>query len=599
MQKCLHDQIDKKVQVYVDDIVIKTEESKTLIDDLRETFGNLRRFRMKLNPAKCTFGVLAGKLLGFLVSSRGIEVNPGKIRAIEKMKPPIDLREVHKFTGCLASLSRFISRLGEKALPLYQLMKKSDKFVWTTQAEAAFKELKQMLSTSPVLASPMPRELMLLYIAATNRVVSAVVVVKREEGSKTVQRPVYYLSEVLSTSKQNYPHYQKMTYGVYMAAKKLKHYFQEHPIRVVAEAPISEIISNKDASGRIAKWAIELSPYTPQYDKRDTIKSQVLAHFFIDWAEIQYEPPLPDANYWRMHFDGSKTIHGLGVGIVLSSPKNDQLRYVLQIHFVVSNNVAEYEALVHDLKVSKDIGIRRIMCFGDSDLVVQQCSGIWDAHDANMASYCFLVQQLSGYFEGCEFRHVLRAQNDAADALSKLGSSRDSIPPGISLEHLRKPSIKPSPESSSIYVPPSPEEAVPMELDARARSDNPGTVSSVPGTGPTYAVSAVFRSKAKDKGKMYHQVVPVYPGTAPAYPGTDSSVPGTSQPMEIDYVSVEMMEIDQEVFTVREVPLWARPIMNFLVDGQVPADETEARRICRGNLETVAMGRLIGGARRW
>jgi hypothetical protein len=96
-----------------------------------------------------------------------------------------------------------------------------------------------------------------------------------------------------------------MTYGVYMAAKKLKHYFQEHPIRVVAEAPISEIISNKDASGRIAKWAIELSPYTPQYDKRDTIKSQVLANFFIDWAEIQYEPPLPDANYRRMHFDGS------------------------------------------------------------------------------------------------------------------------------------------------------------------------------------------------------------------------------------------------------------------------------------------------------
>jgi hypothetical protein len=142
-------------------------------------------------------------------------------------------------------------------------MKKSDTFVWTTQADAAFKELKQMLSTAPVLASPMPREPMLLYIAATNRVVSAVVVVEREEGGKIVQRPVYYLSEVLSTSKQNYPHYQKMTYGVYMAVKKLKHYFQEHPIRVVAEAPISEIIGNKDASGRIAKWAIELSPYTP------------------------------------------------------------------------------------------------------------------------------------------------------------------------------------------------------------------------------------------------------------------------------------------------------------------------------------------------
>ena len=101
-----------------------------------------------------------------------------------------------------------------------------------------------------------------------------------------VQRPVYYLSEVVSSSKQNYPYYQKMTYGVYMAAKKLKHYFQEHPITVVSAAPISEIIGNKDASGRVAKWAIELAAYTPQYARRDTIKSQALANFLVDWAEM-------------------------------------------------------------------------------------------------------------------------------------------------------------------------------------------------------------------------------------------------------------------------------------------------------------------------
>jgi hypothetical protein len=198
-----------------------------------------------------------------------------------------------------------------------------------------------------------------------------------------------------------------------------------------------------------------------------------------------------------------------------------------------------------------------------------------------MGSYHFLVQQLSGYFEDCEFRHIPRAQNEAADTLSKLGSSRDSIPPGISLEHLRKPSIKPLPESLSIYVPPSPEDAVLMEIDVGARLDNPGTALSIPGTGPTYAVSAVFWSRSKGKGKMYQEVVPGYPGTAPAYPGTDPAVPGTSQPMEIDYVSIEMMEIDQAVFTVREVPSWARPIMDFLVNGQVPPDENEAHRVTR------------------
>src|SRR4051794_1023705 len=130
-----------------------------------------------------------------------------------------------------------------------------------------------------------------------------------------------------------------------------------------------------------------------------------------------------------MHFDGSKTNVGLGAGVVLTSPKGDQLKYVLQIHFRASNNVAEYEALVHGLKVAKDIGIRRIECFGDSDLVIQKCSGIWDALDENMALYRFHVQQIKGYFKGCKYQHVPRLQNGAADRLSKLGSSRESIPP--------------------------------------------------------------------------------------------------------------------------------------------------------------------------
>ena len=92
-----------------------------------------------------------------------------------------------------------------------------------------------------------------------------------------------------------------------------------------------------------------------------------------------------------MHFDGSKVKEGLGAGVVLTSPKREKLKYVLQIHFAASNNVAEYEALIHGLNVAKEIG-RRISCFGDSDLVVQQASGTWDALHANMASYRFHVQ---------------------------------------------------------------------------------------------------------------------------------------------------------------------------------------------------------------
>jgi hypothetical protein len=181
---------------------------------------------------------------------------------------------------------------------------------------------------------------------------------------------VYYLSEVLSMSKQNYPHYQKLVYGVYMASKKLKHYFQEHAVKVVSMAPLSEIIGNRDATGRVAKWAIEVAAQTILYEPRITIKSQALADFIVDWTEAQYLPPIPDSTHWKMHFDGSKMHGGLGAGIVLTSPKGDWLEYVLQIHFTVSNNMAEYEVLIHGLRLAKEMGIRRILCFGDSDLVV-------------------------------------------------------------------------------------------------------------------------------------------------------------------------------------------------------------------------------------
>ena len=165
------------------------------------------------------------------------------------MEQPKNLKQVQKFTSCLAFLSRFLSRLGEKAIPLYQLMKKTEKFTWTPQANEAFQELKRILSTAPILAA-LIEEPMMLYIAATNRVISAVMVVERPEKDRAqpIQRPVYYISEVLSASKQNYPHYQKMCYGVYMAAKRLKPYFQDHPIMVVSSAPLADIMGSRDAT---------------------------------------------------------------------------------------------------------------------------------------------------------------------------------------------------------------------------------------------------------------------------------------------------------------------------------------------------------------
>ena len=134
MQKTFNPQIGRNLEAYVDDLVVKSINAGDHLSDLHETFNNLRRHNLKLNPEKCVFGVSAGKLLGFLVSARGIEANPAKISAIDQMRPPTTKREVQKLTGCMAALSRFIARLGEKGLPFFKLLRKHGSFEWTKEA---------------------------------------------------------------------------------------------------------------------------------------------------------------------------------------------------------------------------------------------------------------------------------------------------------------------------------------------------------------------------------------------------------------------------------------------------------------------------------
>jgi hypothetical protein len=185
MQNCLESQIGHNIQVYIDDVVITTRKEESLISDLTETFDNLNRYKLKLNPTKCSFGMSAGQLLGFLVSARGIEANPEKIKAILTMGKLAKLHDVQKLAGRVAALSRFVVRLGEKALPFYALMKKSDdKFEWTEEADTAFVQLKKVLSTPPVLVAPKSKEPLLLYIATTHQVVSTVLVVERSKEEK-------------------------------------------------------------------------------------------------------------------------------------------------------------------------------------------------------------------------------------------------------------------------------------------------------------------------------------------------------------------------------------------------------------------------------
>jgi hypothetical protein len=333
IQACFKRQLNKNVEAYVDDVIVKTRNSSTLIDDLEETFASLREYRWKLNLNKCIFGVPSGKLLGFIISHRGIEANPEKISAITSMKAPTCIKDVQKLTGCMAALNRFISKLGERGLPFFKLLKHQKKFVWTPEADQALAQLKEFISKPPVLTAPHKGEQLLLYLAATTHVVSTAIIVERQEDGHAypVQRLVYFVSEVQSESKARYQPVQKLLYAVLITLWKLRHYFQEHSISVITDYLLGDILRNQDANGRISKWAVELDTLNIDFKPRTAIKSQALVDFMAEWRENQLPTPTERPKHWVMYFDGSLNLEGAGAGVLLISPMGEQLKYVLQI----------------------------------------------------------------------------------------------------------------------------------------------------------------------------------------------------------------------------------------------------------------------------
>jgi ribonuclease HI len=468
--------------------------------------------------------------LDFLVSHRGIEANPDKVKAIEEMRPPRNLKEMQRLAGCMAALGRFIARSGEKALPFFKLMKRTRKFEWTPEADKAFAELKGYLTSPPIMVAPTTREPLLLYIAATPRTASAILITERDakvitkvnpleqgapreeeaasppvpqeeppaasspakppsksdapkppeeeppEGIVKVQKPMYFISTVLRDVRERYTMQQKLLYTLLIASRKLRHYFQGHPIKVVTDRPLETILRNPNVTGRVAEWAVELQPFKISFETTKVIKSKALAEFTTEWTDpFVDEPPegesmLPGEEapgLWIMHFDGTFNLPGAGAGAVLTSPSGDKLFYAVQLCFghghKVSNNIAEYEGLLAGLRVANALGIKRLIVKGDSQLVVNFSNKSYTPKDEHMAAYLEEHRKMEKCFQGLELKHIPRGENVEADEIAKRASHRLAQPAGIFEESLFKPSASPSTSESPppFALPPPPEQGAP------------------------------------------------------------------------------------------------------------------------------------------
>jgi hypothetical protein len=175
---------------------------------------------------------------------------------------------------------------------------------------------------------------------------------------------------MLSDSKTRYFHIKKLTYALLITFHKLSHYFQTHQIEVHTSSTLGEILHNREATGKIDKWVIELSMYDIVYKSTTVIKAQALSDFMVEWTETQTPPKERELEYWTINFDGSLQFQGAGAGILVTSPKGESFKYVMQIHFQASNNATEYEALFHRLRIAMALGIRRLKILEDSLLIV-------------------------------------------------------------------------------------------------------------------------------------------------------------------------------------------------------------------------------------
>ncbi|GAA0143989.1 hypothetical protein LIER_04548 [Lithospermum erythrorhizon] len=303
------------------------------------------------------------KFLGYRIGERGIEPNPNNIKVILDKEPPNSYKDMQKLTGCLVALNRFIFKSRERNFPFFKNLRRASKqqFHWDEECDRAFEELKEYLRSPKLLSRPEVNEELQLYLAVSDGEISNVLI--REV--KGTQKPIYYVSHVLHGAEENYPLIDKFTFIVVISARKLKIYFEAHPIKVITNQPLKRILANPPLSRRLTTWVIDLSEFEISYEPRTSIKAQALADFIIECTartpqEVRgpsegHPEPLPE---WMLYVDGANNSKGSRVGLLICGPRGIEMEYALRFNFNKTNNETEYETTVVGLELVQSLGVQ-------------------------------------------------------------------------------------------------------------------------------------------------------------------------------------------------------------------------------------------------
>ncbi|XP_042441455.1 uncharacterized protein LOC122026808 [Zingiber officinale] len=369
-----------------------------------------------MNPQKCLFGAKRGCFLGYIVTERGIEANSSKVKALQDMPPPRNLKEVQRLTGRITALSRFISRMADWSLPFFKILRRATKFQWDEECDQAFEELKVYLNSLPVLAKPVIGEPLRIYLSSTEHAVGLAFVRLDDE-----EQSVYFLSHILKDAESRYIGLEKLAFTLVLAARRLRPYFLAYTIIVMTNSPLGRVLLNPEASGRLIKWTTKLSKFNIQYQPRSVIKVQALADFITEVQNLE-----PEA-LRKIFVDRSSTRLGSGISVLMLSPQEERMHLSVRLDYRATNNEAEYESLIAGLQAARHVGANRVILYSDSQLPAQQLSGAFEINNARLRLYAEAFDKLKTNFGEVVVQKVPRAENQAADELAKLASSISSV----------------------------------------------------------------------------------------------------------------------------------------------------------------------------